>query len=115
MIYCLEDERNIRELIVYTLESSGFHAAGFSNGTDLFNAIAGEKPELILLDIMLPKENGLSILKKLKSSMVTKDIPVIMVTARGSEFDKVTGLDMGVRNYRSRRNRRNPRILYDKG
>lgn len=99
MIYCLEDERNIRELIVYTLESSGFHAAGFSNGTDLFNAIAGEKPELILLDIMLPKENGLSILKKLKSSMVTKDIPVIMVTAKGSEFDKVTGLDMGADDY----------------
>ncbi len=99
MIYCLEDERNIRELIVYTLESSGFHAAGFSNGTDLFTAMADEKPDLILLDIMLPKENGLSILKKLKSSMVTKDIPVIMVTAKGSEFDKVTGLDMGADDY----------------
>lgn len=99
MIYCLEDERNIRELIVYTLESSGFHAAGFSNGTDLFNAIAGEKPDLILLDIMLPKENGLAILKKLKSSMVTRDIPVIMVTAKGAEFDKVTGLDMGADDY----------------
>ena len=99
MIYCLEDERNIRELIVYTLESSGFHAAGFSNSTDFFAAVANEKPELILLDIMLPKESGLTVLKKLKDSMVTKDIPVIMVTARGSEFDKVTGLNMGADDY----------------
>ena len=99
MIYYLEDERNIRELIVYTLESSGFHAAGFSSGTELFHAISEEKPDLILLDIMLPKENGLSILKKLKDSMTTKNIPVIMVTAKGSEFDKVTGLDMGADDY----------------
>ncbi len=99
MIYYLEDERNIRELIVYTLESSGFHAAGFSSGTELFHAISEEKPDLILLDIMLPKENGLSILKKLKDSMATKNIPVIMVTAKGSEFDKVTGLDMGADDY----------------
>lgn len=99
MIYCLEDERNIRELIVYTLESSGFHAAGFSNSTDFFAAVVNEKPELILLDIMLPKESGLTVLKKLKDSMVTKDIPVIMVTARGSEFDKVTGLNMGADDY----------------
>ena len=99
MIYCLEDERNIRELIVYTLESSGFHAAGFSNSTDFFAAVTNEKPELILLDIMLPKESGLTVLQKLKDSMVTKDIPVIMVTARGSEFDKVTGLNMGADDY----------------
>ena len=99
MIYCLENERNIRELIVYTLESSGFHAAGFSNSTDFFAAVTNEKPELILLDIMLPKESGLTVLKKLKYSMVTKDIPVIMVTARGSEFDKVTGLNMGADDY----------------
>lgn len=99
MIYCLEDERNIRELIVYTLESSGFHAAGFSNSTDFFAAVTNEKPELILLDIMLPKESGLTVLQKLKDSMVTKDIPVIMVTAKGSEFDKVTGLNMGADDY----------------
>ena len=99
MIYCLEDERNIRELIVYTLESSGFHAAGFSNSTDFFAAVVNEKPELILLDIMLPKESGLTVLQKLKDSMVTKDIPVIMVTAKGSEFDKVTGLNMGADDY----------------
>ena len=99
MIYCLEDERNIRELIVYTLESSGFHAAGFSNSTDFFAAVVNEKPELILLDIMLPKESGLTVLQKLKDSMVTKDIPVIMVTAKGSEFDKVTGLNLGADDY----------------
>ena len=99
MIYCLEDERNIRELIVYTLESSGFHAAGFSHSTDFFAAVVNEKPELILLDIMLPKESGLTVLQKLKDSMVTKDIPVIMVTAKGSEFDKVTGLNMGADDY----------------
>ena len=99
MIYCLEDERNIRELIVYTLESSGFHAAGFSNSTDFFAAVVNEKPELILLDIMLLKESGLTVLQKLKDSMVTKDIPVIMVTAKGSEFDKVTGLNMGADDY----------------
>lgn len=102
MIYCLEDERNIRELIVYTLESSGFKVAGFSNGADFFAAVAREKPELVLLDIMLPKENGLSILKKLKESMVTRDIPVIMVTAKGSEFDKVTGLNLGADDYISK-------------
>lgn len=99
MIYCLEDERNIRELIVYTLESSGFHAAGFSNGTDFFAAVAEEIPDLVLLDIMLPKENGLTILKKLKGSMVTKDIPVIMVTAKGAEYDKVMGLDSGADDF----------------
>ena len=86
-------------MIVYTLESSGFHAAGFSNSTDFFAAVTNEKPELILLDIMLPKESGLTVLQKLKDSMVTKDIPVIMVTARGSEFDKVTGLNMGADDY----------------
>lgn len=99
MIYCLEDERNIRELIVYTLQSSGFDAIGFSNSADFFAAVAKEKPELALLDIMLPKENGLSVLKKLKDSASTSDIPVIMVTAKGSEFDKVTGLNLGADDY----------------
>lgn len=99
MIYCLEDERNIRELIVYTLQSSGFDAIGFGNSKGLFEAVNREKPELILLDIMLPEENGLSVLKKLKASMTTSEIPVIMVTAKGSEFDKVTGLNLGADDY----------------
>lgn len=99
MIYCLEDERNIRELIVYTLQSSGFDAIGFGSSKGLFEAVNREKPELILLDIMLPEENGLSVLKKLKASMTTSEIPIIMVTAKGSEFDKVTGLNLGADDY----------------
>ena len=99
MIYCLEDERNIRELIIYTLQSTGFDAVGFSNGEDFMAAVEREKPELILLDIMLPKENGLSILKRLKANAGTQEIPVIMVSARGSEFDKVTGLNLGADDY----------------
>ena len=99
MIYCVEDERNIRELIVYTLETSGFEAKGFASGAEFFQDLALEKPELILLDIMLPGEDGLEILKKLKNSTNTKDIPVIMVTARGAEYDKVLGLDSGADDY----------------
>lgn len=102
MIYCVEDERNIRELIVYTLETSGFQARGFSSGAELFQELALEKPELILLDIMLPGEDGLEILKKLKTSANTKEIPVIMVTARGAEYDKVLGLDSGADDYISK-------------
>ena len=82
MIYCVEDERNIRELIVYTLESSGFTARGLESGKELNAAIAEQLPDLILLDIMLPGEDGLEILSRLKASEVTKEIPVIMVTAR---------------------------------
>lgn len=99
MIYCLEDERNIRELIVYTLQSSDYDAIGFSNSADFFQAVSKEKPELALLDVMLPKENGLSVLKKMKESASMADIPVIMVTAKGSEFDKVTGLNLGADDY----------------
>ena len=102
MIYCLEDERNIRELIVYTLQSSGYDAIGFSNSKDFFEAVHREKPELALLDVMLPNENGLSVLKKLKESSITDSIPVIMVTARGAEFDKVTGLNLGADDYISK-------------
>lgn len=99
MIYCVEDERNIRELIVYTLETSGFEARGFSNGTQFFKALCEKKPELILLDIMLPGEDGMDILKKLKRNSDTSDIPVIMVTAKGAEYDKVLGLDAGADDY----------------
>ena len=99
MIFCVEDEANIRELVVYTLETTGFEARGFEEGTSFFEALAEELPELILLDIMLPGEDGLEILKKLKSSSKTKDIPVIMVTAKGSEYDKVVGLDSGADDY----------------
>ena len=87
MIYCVEDDSNIRELVVYTLESTGMKACGFPDGTAFMKALAFETPELVLLDIMLPGEDGISLLKKLKSSAKTKDIPVIMVTAKGAEYE----------------------------
>ena len=99
MIYCVEDERNIRELLIYTLETTGFKARGFGNGNELMKALKEEIPELILLDIMLPGEDGLEILSRLKASEVTKEIPVIMVTAKGAEYDKVMGLDCGADDY----------------
>lgn len=99
MIFCVEDDNNIRELMVYTLETTGFMAQGFEDGASFMKALAFETPELILLDIMLPGEDGLALLKKLKWSSKTKDIPVIMVTAKGSEYDKVVGLDSGADDY----------------
>lgn len=101
MILCVEDERNIRELILYTLKGSGFEAEGFEDSKSFYNGLSklGQLPELILLDIMLPEEDGLSILAKLKEGDTTKEIPVILVTARGSEYDKVTGLDAGADDY----------------
>lgn len=99
MIYCVEDDSNIRELVVYTLETTGLNARGFEDGHSFLEALALDTPELVLLDIMLPKEDGLELLKKLKSSVKTKDIPVIMVTAKGAEYDKVLGLDSGADDY----------------
>ena len=98
MIYCVEDD-NIRELVIYTLESTGLKARGFAEGTAFMEALAFDTPELILLDIMLPGEDGLTLLRKLKGSAKTKDIPVIMVTAKGAEYDKVIGLDSGADDY----------------
>lgn len=99
MIYCVEDDGNIRELVVYTLNTTGMEACGFEDGKSFMEALAFETPELILLDIMLPGEDGLTILKKLKSSQKTTEIPVIMVTAKGAEYDKVIGLDGGADDY----------------
>lgn len=99
MIFCVEDDKNIRDLVVYTINTTGLHAYGLEDGKALFNALTSETPELILLDIMLPGEDGLTILRKLKSSSRTKNIPVIMVTAKGSEYDKVVGLDEGADDY----------------
>ncbi len=99
MIYCVEDDSNIRELVVYTLETTGFKARGFEEGSAFLEALALESPELILLDIMLPGEDGMELLRKLKTSVKTKDIPVIMVTAKGAEYDKVKGLDSGADDY----------------
>ena len=99
MVFCVEDDDNIRELVIYTLETTGLKAKGFADGPAFMAALAFETPELILLDIMLPGEDGLELLKRLKSSAKTKNIPVIMVTAKGSEYDKVVGLDSGADDY----------------
>ena len=99
MIYCVEDERNIRELLIYTLETTGFKARGFGNGNELMKALKEEIPELILLDIMLPGDDGYTILEQLKSMPSVKDVPVIMVTAKEAEFDKVKGLEGGADDY----------------
>ena len=100
MIYCVEDERNIRELLVYTLETTGFEAKGMADGEELFQALSCDPvPELILLDIMLPGRDGYAILKELKKSELYCDIPVIMVTAKEEELDKVKGLDGGADDY----------------
>lgn len=99
MIFCIEDDDGVRELVIYTLNSAGFEAKGFADGDGLFDALQAEKPQLILLDIMLPGEDGISILKKLRSQAGTSEIPVIMATAKGTEYDKVIGLDLGADDY----------------
>lgn len=98
-IYCVEDDENIRELIVYALKNSNFDAVGFENAKEFYLALNKSVPDLVLLDIMLPGEDGLSILKKLKSQSATEYIPVMMITAKTSEYDKVIGLDMGADDY----------------
>ena len=99
MIFCVEDDSNIRELVIYTLETTGFKARGFEDGKEFLEALALETPELILLDIMLPGMDGLELLSKLKASPKNRDIPVIMLTAKGSEYDKVKALDAGADDY----------------
>ncbi len=99
MIFCVEDDENGRELMVYALCTAGFEAKGFENATSFWEEIKKTRPDLIILDIMLPDEDGISILKKLRFSSVTADIPVIMASAKGSEYDKVKGLDFGADDY----------------
>ncbi|MGN0980151.1 MAG: winged helix-turn-helix domain-containing protein [Candidatus Avoscillospira sp.] len=99
MIYVLEDDGNIRKLILYTLRTSGFEAEGFDRPSAFWPAMEARKPRLLLLDIMLPEEDGLSILKKLRLNPDTAQLPIIMLTAKGSEYDKVIGLDSGADDY----------------
>lgn len=99
MIFYIEDDDNIRDLVVYTLESTGMEARGFENSRKFWDAMDDTVPQLILCDIMLPGEDGISILKKLRESSKTKNIPVIMLTAKGTEYDKVKGLDLGADDY----------------
>lgn len=102
MIYCVEDDASIRDLMIYTLNASGFKAVGFPDGKEFFDALHDELPQLVILDIMLPGEDGISILKKLRAGAATSDIPVIMATAKGTEYDKVIGLDLGADDYLSK-------------
>ena len=99
MIYLVEDDENIRELVTYTLNSQGLEAEGFSRPSQFWKAMEVTTPSLVLLDIMLPEEDGLSILKKLRSSQETGKLPVIMLTAKGSEYDTVMALDSGADDY----------------
>lgn len=99
MIYCVEDDTSIRELMLYALRASGFEAEGFCDGQALFPALAQTEPQLILLDIMLPGMDGIEILKNLRGSPATAHIPVIMASAKGTEYDKVVGLDLGADDY----------------
>lgn len=99
MIYCVDDDNTIRDIEVYTLEQTGFCAKGFADGDSLMKAIRIEKPELIILDIMMPGKDGMEILKEIRSNSGTKGIPIIMATAKGTEMDKILGLDSGADDY----------------
>lgn len=99
MIYFVEDDDNIRELVVYTLNSTGLEAKGFSAPDKFWAAMADALPSMVLLDIMLPQEDGLSILQKIRSEKSTRKIPVIILTAKADEYDKVKGFDLGADDY----------------
>ena len=99
MIYLLEDDDSIRDLVLYTLQSQGMEAKGFPRPSAFWEAMAEHTPSLVLLDIMLPEEDGISVLKQLRSSARTCRLPVIMLTAKGTEYDKVLGLDAGADDY----------------
>ena len=99
MIYFLEDDNNIRNFVIYALNNTGFDAEGFDHPDKFWRAMKQKKPDLLLLDIMLPGEDGISILQKLRSNSTTKDLPIIMLTAKGTEYDKVVGLDSGADDY----------------
>lgn len=99
MIWCVDDDNTIREIEVYTLEQTGFTARGFADGVSMLEALKTEIPELIILDIMMPELDGIEVLKQLRSKSKYKDIPVIMATAKGTEMDKIGGLNSGADDY----------------
>lgn len=99
MIWIVDDDSTIRDIEVYTLNTTGFEAKGFPGGGPMFEALKTEMPELIVLDIMMPGEDGITVLRKLRSNPATKHIPVIMATAKGTEMDMITGLDLGADDY----------------
>ena len=99
MIWCVEDDSSIRDIEVYALTSTGLDAQGFEDGDSFWNALQSEKPDLVLLDVMLPGKDGVTLLKLMKGSDEFRDIPVIMATAKGSEYDKIHSLDLGADDY----------------
>jgi len=99
MIWCVEDDSSIRDIEVYALTSTGFEAKGFEDGDSFWNALQSEKPELVVLDVMLPGKDGVTLLKMMKGSEEFQNIPVIMATAKGSEYDKIQSLDLGADDY----------------
>ena len=99
MIWCVEDDSSIRDIEVYALTSTGFEARGFEDGDSFWNALQSEKPELVVLDVMLPGKDGVTLLKMMKQAEELRDIPVIMATARGTEYDKIQSLDLGADDY----------------
>ena len=102
MIYLVEDDSGIRDLMIYALKASGFEAEGFERSDGFWKALEKKLPELVILDIMLPGEDGLTILKKLRQNPSTKNLPIIMASAKSAEYDKVIGLDMGADDYLSK-------------
>ena len=99
MIWCVEDDSSIRDIEVYALTSTGFEARGFEDGDSFWSALQTERPDLVVLDVMLPGKDGVTLLKMMKSSQEFSQIPVIMATAKGSEYDKIQSLDMGADDY----------------
>lgn len=102
MIWCVEDDASIRDIEVYALRSVGFEARGFSDGAAFWDALRAERPELVVLDVMLPGIDGIELLSRMRASDALRDIPVIMATAKGTEYDKIHGLDLGADYYLSK-------------
>ena len=99
MIWCVEDDSSIRDIEVYALTSVGFEAKGFEDGDSFWNALQSEKPDLVVLDVMLPGKDGVTLLRMMKESEEFRDIPIIMATAKGTEYDKIQSLDLGADDY----------------
>ena len=99
MIWCVEDDASIRDIEVYALNSTGFEARGFADGAAFWAALEKERPELVVLDVMLPEIDGIQLLRRMKADAALRDIPVMMATAKGAEYDKILGLDLGADDY----------------
>lgn len=99
MIWCVEDDASIRDIEVYALQSTGFEARGFEDGTSFWEALRTERPELVVLDVMLPGIDGMELLRRMRADSAFSDIPVVMATAKGAEYDKIRGLDLGADYY----------------